>query len=43
MKKLEQSKALGRIIRQDDTEDLAIPTWTLVREAIRGGKIQEAK
>jgi hypothetical protein len=42
MKKLEESKALGRIIRQDDTADLSTPTWTLVREAIRAGKTQEA-
>jgi hypothetical protein len=42
MIKLESSKALGRMIRQDDTEELAISTWTLVRNAIRAGKTDEA-
>lgn len=42
MKKLEKSKALGRIIRQDDPEDLVISTWTLVSDAIRAGKVDEA-
>jgi hypothetical protein len=42
MIRLEKSKALGRIIRQDDMEDLVIPTWALVRDAIRAGKIDEA-
>jgi hypothetical protein len=42
MLRLEKSKELGRMIRQDDTEELAIPTLTLVREAIKAGKIYEA-
>jgi hypothetical protein len=41
MAKLEKSEALGRIIRQDNKEDLTIPTWALVREAIRAGRIEE--
>jgi len=42
MKKLEKSKALGRKIRQDDPEELATSTWTLVSDAIRAGKVDEA-
>jgi hypothetical protein len=42
MIKLEKSKALGRIIRQDDPEELVTSTWTLVRDAIRAGKVDEA-
>lgn len=42
MIKLEKSPKLGRMIRQDDAPDLAIPTWNLVREALRAGKIDEA-
>jgi len=42
MVRLENSQALGRIIRQDDATELGIPTWTLVREAIQAGRIDEA-
>lgn len=42
MIKLKKSEALGRMIRQDDPEELVIPTWTLAREAISAGKIDEA-
>ncbi len=42
MVKLEGSEALQRKIRQDDATELAIPTWTLVREAIQGGRIDDA-
>ncbi len=42
MIKLEHSELLGRKIRQDSIEELAIPTWTLVREAIRAGKVDQA-
>lgn len=42
MIKLEKSKALGRKIRQDDPGELVIPTWTLVRDSIRAGKVDEA-
>lgn len=42
MARLEMSKALGRVIRKDDIEELTIPTWTLVREAIMEGRIEEA-
>ena len=42
MIKLKKSKVLGRMIRQDSTEELAKPTWTLVREAIQAGKVDEA-
>jgi hypothetical protein len=42
MVKLEKSEVLGRVIRRDDAEDLAKPTWQLVREAIQAGKTKEA-
>lgn len=42
MIRLEKSNAFGRVIRQDDTEELGIPTWTLIREAILAGKMDEA-
>ncbi len=42
MVRLQKSQALGRIIRQDDASELVAPTWTLVREAVRTGKIDEA-
>jgi len=42
MIKLEKSEVLGRIIRRDDAEELAKPTWQLVREAIQAGKSNEA-
>ena len=42
MIRLKKSEALKQKIRQDDVSDLTIPTWTLVREAIQGGRIDEA-
>jgi len=42
MVRLEKSKALGRLIRQDDAAELGISTWKLVREAIQAGKVDEA-
>ena len=33
---------LKRKIRQDDMADLAIPTWTLVREAVQAGEVDKA-
>jgi hypothetical protein len=42
MIRLEESKALGRVIRQDDIEELSIPTWKVIREAILKGKTDEA-
>jgi len=42
MIRLEKSQVLGRIIRQDDATELGIPTWELVREAVRAGNIDEA-
>jgi hypothetical protein len=42
MIRLKKSKALGRKIRQDDAKELVIPTWTLIRRAIRAGKAGEA-
>jgi len=42
MIKLKKSEILRRIIRQDDVEDLFVPTWTLVKNAIREGKAEEA-
>jgi len=42
MIRLQKSEALQRKIRQDDVAELAIPTWTLVREAIQAGRVDEA-
>ena len=42
MIRLKWSEALQRKIRQDDVAELAIPTWTLVRQAIQGKRIDEA-
>ena len=42
MIRLEKSKALGRLIRQDDTKDLAFPTWDLIGLAIRAGETDGA-
>lgn len=42
MIRLEKARALDRMIRQDDVEDLVIPTWTLIREAIHTGKMEDA-
>ncbi len=42
MIRLKRSEALQRKIRQDDVGELAIPTWTLVRQAIQGKRIDEA-
>lgn len=41
MIKLKKSEALGRMFRQEELEELVIPTWTLVGEAIRTGKVDE--
>ncbi len=40
MVRLQKSQALGRIIRQDAASELVASTWTLVREAVRAGKIR---
>jgi len=40
--KLEKSEVLQRKIRRDDISELAIPTWTLVRRAVKAGKTDEA-
>ena len=42
MIKLEKLQALQREIRQDDLQELSIPTWELVSESIRKNKIDEA-
>lgn len=42
MIRLEKSENLGRLIRQDDTEELTISTWALIQEAIKAGKPEEA-
>jgi len=42
MIKIEESKTLGRKIRQEQIEELVTPTWTFVREAIRQGKADTA-
>ncbi len=35
MIRLQTVEALGRKMRQDDVAELAVPTWTLIREAIQ--------
>lgn len=42
MIRLKRSEGLQRKIRQDDVTDLAISTWTLVRDAIKAGRVGEA-
>lgn len=42
MIRLEKSETLQRKIRQDDVAELSIPTWNLVRKAVKAGKINEA-
>lgn len=42
MIRLEKSEALQRKIRQDDVAELAIPTWTLARQAMLAGRVDEA-
>lgn len=42
MIRLEKSEALRRKIRQDDIEDLGIPSLSLVRQAIQAGRFDEA-
>ncbi|MFC2002820.1 hypothetical protein ACFLV4_02590 [Chloroflexota bacterium] len=42
MIRLEESEALQRKIRQDDAAELTISTWTLAREAMRSGRLDEA-
>lgn len=42
MIRLEKSETLQRKIRQDDVAELPIPTWDLVRKAVKAGNINEA-
>lgn len=42
MIRLQESKSLKRKIREDDVPDLAISTWSLVRDAIQSGRKAEA-
>ena len=42
MIRLKKSEALRRKIRQDDIEDLGIPSLSLVRQAIQAGRSDEA-
>ena len=42
MIKLRKSESLKRDIRQDDIEDLAIPTWELAKQAIKTNKLDDA-
>jgi len=42
MIRLAKSEILGRLIRQDSIGELTVPTWTLIRDAIRTGKTEEA-
>ena len=42
MIRLEKSQVLQRKIRQDDIADMAIPTWTFIRELIQRGRTEKA-
>lgn len=42
MIRLEKLNPLGRIIRQDDVKDVAIPNWELIRQAIHEGRNEDA-
>ncbi len=42
MIRLEKSEALQRKIRKDDVSELGVPTWMLVRDAIKAGRVDEA-
>ncbi len=42
MVKVEFSKGHGRVIRQDDLKDIAIPSWVKAKEALQAGRIKEA-
>ena len=42
MIRLDKSAAIKRKIRRDDAPDLAIPTWTLLRQTIKAGETEEA-
>ncbi|MFC1917381.1 hypothetical protein ACFLXH_01855 [Chloroflexota bacterium] len=42
MVRLEKSNGLGRLIRQDNLDELGISTWTKIKEAIQAEKYQEA-
>ncbi|MFC1873798.1 hypothetical protein ACFLYX_00680 [Chloroflexota bacterium] len=43
MIKLVKHKGMGREMRQDDTpSELAIPTWTLAKDALKAGKAEES-
>ncbi|MFC2006339.1 hypothetical protein ACFLVG_05265 [Chloroflexota bacterium] len=42
MFRFELSEALGRKIRQDDWSEIGVPTWVIAREAIEGGRTEEA-
>lgn len=42
MIRLEWSESLQRKIRKDDPPELPIPTWSLVRESVKAGRVEEA-
>ncbi|MFH1087186.1 MAG: hypothetical protein V1737_01205 [Chloroflexota bacterium] len=42
MIKLERSESLKRKIRRDDVFDLTVPTWSVIREAIKAGDTKRA-
>ena len=42
MIKMRKSQSLQRDVRQDDPTDLSIPTWTLVGNELKAGRIKEA-
>ena len=42
MVRLEHSPALGRVLRRDSQEELGIPTWKFIRDAIREGDADRA-
>lgn len=42
MVRLESSEVLGRLVRKDDISQLGIPTWTIIKTAIREKRHNEA-
>jgi hypothetical protein len=42
MPSLEWSESLGRKIRTDPPDQLGVPTWDLVKEAVREGRVDDA-
>lgn len=42
MVRLEKSETFGRKIRKDDWNEIGVPTWIKIKEAIEGGRSKEA-